>query len=142
MTGSDRLETLTPFLELVRISNLAIKGIIEVNSCKNRSKLFQPSDINHVLRWSKLAKLFPRPFRSVTYLSAFCVIILRNILLHKFFTNSMRIVETFRRQICLFDLVLSLSNKINYCIRLYRTPSLSFILVCYETMTSKNLDMC
>ena len=74
MTGSDRLETLTPFLELVRISNLAIKGIIEVNSCKNRSKLFQPSDINHVLRWSKLAKLFPRLFQSVPFVSLFCEI--------------------------------------------------------------------
>ena len=106
MTGNDRLEKLTPFLELVRILNLAIKRMIEVNSCKNRSKLFQPSDINDVLRWSELAKL----------------------------------VETFRRQVCLFDLVLSLSNKIKYCILLYRTPSLSFILVCYETMTSKNVD--
>ena len=76
MTGNDRLEKLTAFLELVRILNLAIKRMIEVNSYKNRSKLFQPSDINHVLRWSELAKLFPRLFQSVTYLSAFCVIIL------------------------------------------------------------------
>ena len=48
MTGNDRLEKVTPSLELVRISNHAIKGMIEANSSKNRSKLFQPSEINHV----------------------------------------------------------------------------------------------
>ena len=49
MTGNDRLEKVTPSLELVRISNHAIKGMIEVNSWKNRSKIFQPSEINHVI---------------------------------------------------------------------------------------------
>ena len=49
MTGNDRLEKVTPSLELVRISNHAIKGMIEANSWKNRSKLFQPSEINHVV---------------------------------------------------------------------------------------------
>ena len=48
MAGNDRLEKVTPSLELVRISNHAIKGMIEVNSWKNRSKIFQPSEINHV----------------------------------------------------------------------------------------------
>ena len=67
--------------------------------------------------------------RSVTYLSVFRVIILWNILLQKFFTNSMYIVKTFRWQVCLFDLDLSLSNKIKYCSLLYRTPSLSFRLL-------------
>ena len=78
---------------------------------------------------SEPAKLFPRLFQKVTYLSAFCVIILRNILLHKCFTNSMCIVKIFRRQVCLLDLMLSLSNKIKYCSLLYRTPSLSFRLL-------------
>ena len=49
MTGNDRLEKVTPSLELVRISNHAIKGMIEANYWKNRSKLFQPSEINHVV---------------------------------------------------------------------------------------------
>ena len=47
MTGNDRLEKVTPSLELVRISNHAIKGMIEANSWKNRSKLFQPREIIH-----------------------------------------------------------------------------------------------
>ena len=49
MTGNDRLEKVTPSLELVRISNHAIKGMIKANSWKNRSKLFQPREINHVV---------------------------------------------------------------------------------------------
>ena len=49
MTGNDRLEKVTPSLELVRISNHAIKGMIEANSSKSRSKLFQPSEINHAV---------------------------------------------------------------------------------------------
>ena len=48
MTSNDRLKKVTPSLELVRISNHAIKGMIEANSWKNRSKLFQPSEIIHV----------------------------------------------------------------------------------------------
>ena len=32
MAGNDRLEKVTPSLELVRISNLAIKEMIEANS--------------------------------------------------------------------------------------------------------------
>ena len=49
MTGNDRLEKITPSLELVRTSNHAIKGMIEANSWENRSKLFQPIEINHVV---------------------------------------------------------------------------------------------
>ena len=49
MAGNDRLEKVIPSLELVRISNHAIKGMIETNSWKNRSKLFQPSETNHVV---------------------------------------------------------------------------------------------
>ena len=49
MTSNDRLKKVTPSLELVRISNHAIKGMIEANSWKNRSKVFQPSEINHVV---------------------------------------------------------------------------------------------
>ena len=48
MADNDRLEKVTPSLELVRISNHAIKGMIEANSWKNRCKLFQPSERNHV----------------------------------------------------------------------------------------------
>ena len=68
MTGNDRLEKVTPSLELVRISNHAIKRMIEANLRKNRSKLFQPSERNHVA--------CPRLFQGVTYVSAICVIIL------------------------------------------------------------------
>ena len=49
MTGNDRPENVPPSLELVRISNHALKGMIEAISWKNRSKLFQPSEINHVV---------------------------------------------------------------------------------------------
>ena len=49
MADNDRLEKVTPSLELVRISNHAIKRMIEANSSKNRKKLFQPSEINHVV---------------------------------------------------------------------------------------------
>ena len=49
MTGNDRLEKVTPSIELVIISNHAIKGMIEANSSKSRSKLFQPSEINHAV---------------------------------------------------------------------------------------------
>ena len=44
-----RLENIPPWLELVGISNHALKKIIDSNSWKNRSKLFQPSQINHVI---------------------------------------------------------------------------------------------
>ena len=40
MTGLARLENVLPSLELVRISNHVLKGMIEANSWKNRSKLF------------------------------------------------------------------------------------------------------
>ena len=49
MTGNDRLEKVTPSVELVRILNHAIKGMIEENSWKGRSKIFRPSEINHVV---------------------------------------------------------------------------------------------
>ena len=118
---------------MVRISNHAIKGMIEANFWKNRSKLFQPSEINHVAWWVRTSKTLPQTFSKwdIPFSLFFCVIILRNILLHKSFTNSMYIVKTFRRQVCLFDLVLSLSNKIKYCSLLYRTPSLSFRLLSF-----------
>ena len=49
MTDNDRLENVPPSLEVVRILNHAIKGMIKVNSWKTRSKLFQRSEINHVV---------------------------------------------------------------------------------------------
>ena len=49
MTGNARLEYIPPSLELVRISNHALKGMIGTNFWKIRSKLFQSSEINHVI---------------------------------------------------------------------------------------------
>ena len=49
MKSNDRLKKVTPSLELVRISNHAIKGMIEANSWKKRRKLIQPSEINHAV---------------------------------------------------------------------------------------------
>ena len=49
MTFNHRLENVSPSLKLVRISNHALKGMIQANSWKNRSKLFLPSEINHVV---------------------------------------------------------------------------------------------
>ena len=43
------LKMYTPSLELVIISNHALKVVIEANSRKNRNKLFQHSQISHVL---------------------------------------------------------------------------------------------
>ena len=103
MTGNDRLEKVTPSLELVRISNHVIKGLIEANSSKNRSKLFQPSEINHVVWWFRTSKTLFQTFSK-------CEI-------------------PFRRQVCLFDFMFSLSNKIKYCSLLDRTSSLSFRLL-------------
>ena len=56
------------------------------------------------------------------------------------FTNRMYIVKTFRRQVCLFDLVLSLSSFV-----VFYTEHLAYLLdciACYETMAGKNLAMC
>ena len=49
MIDNDRLENVPPSLEVVRILNHAIKGMIKVNSWKTRSKLFQRSEMNHVV---------------------------------------------------------------------------------------------
>ena len=49
MTDNVRFEKVSHSLELARISNHAKKGMIEANSWKNRSKLSQPSEINHVV---------------------------------------------------------------------------------------------
>ena len=48
MTSNARLEKIPTSFQLVRILNHALKGTIVANSWKNRSKLFQPSEINHV----------------------------------------------------------------------------------------------
>ena len=76
MTGNARLENVSPSLEVVRISNHTLKGMTEANSWKHRSKLFQPSEINHLYDGSKPSKLFLRLFQSLRYFSVFCVIIL------------------------------------------------------------------
>ena len=62
MTGNGWLEKVTPSLELVRILNHAIKGMIEANPWKNRSKLFQPSEINHVVWWFRTSKTLSKTF--------------------------------------------------------------------------------
>ena len=40
---------MSPTLELARISNHALKRMMEANSWKNRSTLNQPNEINHVV---------------------------------------------------------------------------------------------
>ena len=143
MTDNDWLEKVTPSLKLVRISNHAIKGMIEASSWGNRSKLFQPSEINHVVYWVRTSKTLSQTFSKCdTPFSLLCQY-LWNILLHKCFRNSMCIVKTFRRQVCLFYFMLSLSNKIKYSSLLYRTPSLSFrLLSLLWDWTCKNLAAC
>ena len=49
MAGNARLENVPPSLELVRISNHALKVMTEANSWKNRNKIFQPKEINRVV---------------------------------------------------------------------------------------------
>ena len=49
MTDNGRLENLPPFLELLRFSNHALKEMIEANYQKNGSKLFQRSELAHVV---------------------------------------------------------------------------------------------
>ena len=48
MTSNARLEKIPTSFQLVTILNHALKRTIEANSWKNRSKLFKPSEINHV----------------------------------------------------------------------------------------------
>ena len=62
MTDNERLENVPPSLKLVRILNHAIKGMIKVNSWKNRSKLFQRSEINHVVWWVRTSKTLSQTF--------------------------------------------------------------------------------
>ena len=49
MTGHVRLENVPPSLELVSILNHVLKEMIEANSWKNGSKLFQTSEISDVV---------------------------------------------------------------------------------------------
>ena len=49
MTSNARLEKIPTSFQLVTILNHAFKRTIEANSWKNRSKLFKPSEINHVV---------------------------------------------------------------------------------------------
>ena len=62
MTYNGRLENVPPFLELVIISNHALKVMIETNFLKNRSKLFQQSQINCLLWWVKSSKILSQNF--------------------------------------------------------------------------------
>ena len=62
MTYNGRLENVPPFLELVIISNHALKVMIETNFLKNRSKLFQQSQINCLLWWGKSSKILSQTF--------------------------------------------------------------------------------
>ena len=108
MTGNGWLEKVTPSLELVRILNHAIKGMIEANSWKNRSKLFQPSEINHVVWWIRISKTLSKTFSKCDIpFSYFCNYFLKYFTAQMFYNVS---------QVCLFDFVLSLSNKIKYVV--------------------------
>ena len=49
MTRNARLENVPTSFELIKLSSYALQGMAEVNSWKNCSKLFQPSEINHVV---------------------------------------------------------------------------------------------
>ena len=49
MTSNARLENVPTSFELIKFSNHALQGMAEANSWKNCSKLFQPSEINHVV---------------------------------------------------------------------------------------------
>ena len=49
MTVNARLQNLPSFLELVRFSNHALNETIEANYQKNRTKLFQRSELAHVV---------------------------------------------------------------------------------------------
>ena len=49
ITSNARLENVPTSFELIKFSNHALQGMAEANSWKNCSKLFQPSEINHVV---------------------------------------------------------------------------------------------
>ena len=49
LTDNFRLEIYLPSLELSRISNQTLKGVIEVNYWKSRSELCQPSEVNYAV---------------------------------------------------------------------------------------------
>ena len=68
MTDNARLENVPPSLEVVRISNHILKEMIEANSQKNRSKVFQPSKINHVVCWIKTTKTLSQIFSKLEML--------------------------------------------------------------------------
>ena len=65
-----------PSLDLVRISNHVLKGMIAANSWKKRRKLFQPNEINHGVFWVKTSKTLSKTFLKFEILFIFCVIIL------------------------------------------------------------------
>ena len=64
MRDNARLENVHPSLELVRISNRALKVLqsFEANSWKNRRKLFKQIQINHVVWWVKTSKILSQTF--------------------------------------------------------------------------------
>ena len=49
ITSNARLENVPTSFVLIKLSNHALQGTAEANSWKNCSKLFQPSEINHVV---------------------------------------------------------------------------------------------
>ena len=136
MTGNVGLENVPPSLELVRISNHALKGMIEANSWKNRSKLFQGSEI----LWAKTSKTLYQIFQLFVSLFSgiFCTFHAAKILLN-FFNYFLNLIK-----VCLYKLhvsvrlsegllldylVLNFRNKISYYSLLYRLLSLSFRLI-------------
>ena len=49
LRDKSRLENVPKYLKLARISNHALKEMIEANSWRNKSKLYQPKEITHLV---------------------------------------------------------------------------------------------
>ena len=142
MTGNESLEKVTPFPWIGH-------NFKPCHKRNDRSKFLgkqkQTIPIKWDIWWVKTSKTLSQTFSKCDIPFSF----LCNYFV-KYFTAQIvnyfiiiYIVKTFRTQVCLVDLVLSLSNKIKYCSFLYVTHSLSLdCLICYETIACKTLTMC
>ena len=100
MTYNGRPENVPPFLELVIISNHALKVMIGTNFLKSRSKLFQQSQRNCLLSWVKSSKIISQTFEILC--SIFCYYFSRTLYAFHEFLQSLGlyfacIAKTFRR---------------------------------------------
>ena len=75
MTSSARLGNVLPSLKMVRISHDVLQEMIEANSWKNYSKLFQSSEMNRVVWWIK-TKTATFLKMSFLFLYRYCFVIL------------------------------------------------------------------